>query len=80
MKRWTIELTGIPAALTVLEVMRLEYADDGVGVTGREELFAIGSRDGSRPGIIEDVLFEPGDYLLGLSRAGGTHRIGHPPI
>ena len=27
-KRWTLELQGIPGALTVVEIIRLEYADN----------------------------------------------------
>jgi hypothetical protein len=62
-KPWTFTLQGIPGALTVAEVMRLEYAEDGVTLAGRETLFTIGSRDGSRPGVAEGLLFEPGDYF-----------------
>ena len=70
-KPWTFTLQGIPGVLTIAEVMRLEYAEDGVTLAGRETLFTIGSRDGSRPGVAEGLLFEPGEYLLGLARAGG---------
>ena len=70
-KPWTFTLQGVPGALTIAEVMRLEYAEDGVTLAGRETLFTIGSRDGSRPGVAEGLLFEPGEYLLGLARAGG---------
>jgi len=78
-KPWTFTLQGIPGALTIVEVMRLEYADDGVTLSAREPLFTIGSRDGSRPGVAEGLLFDPGEYLLGLARAGGggTYR---PPV
>jgi Mg-chelatase subunit ChlD len=71
-QRWTFELDGIPGALTIVEVIRLDYADDGVSVAGRKVLFVLGSRDGTRPGIAEDMVFEPGDYLLGVARAGGN--------
>jgi hypothetical protein len=70
-KPWTFTLQGIPGALTIAEVMHLKYAEDGVSMAGRETLFMIGSRDGSRPGLAEGLLFEPGEYLLGLARAGG---------
>jgi hypothetical protein len=70
-KPWTFTLQGIPGAMTIAEVMRLEYAEDGVSLAARETLFTIGSRDGSRPGVAEGLLFEPGEYLLGLARAGG---------
>ncbi|HVS66657.1 MAG TPA: hypothetical protein VMT85_24500, partial [Thermoanaerobaculia bacterium] len=70
-KRWTFELDGIPGALTVVDVLRLEYADNGVDVTDRKKLLTIGSRDGSKPAIAEDLVFEPGEYLLGVAHAGG---------
>lgn len=70
-KPWSFRLQGVPGALTVVDVIRLEHADDGTTLTGRKVLFRLGSRDGSRPGVAEEVLFEPGEYLLGLARAGG---------
>jgi len=78
-KRWTFELEGIPGALTVLEVIRLQYTDDGSGVSDREVLLRLGSRDGTRPASAEDLLFEPGDYLLGVARAGGNAPF-RPPV
>ena len=71
-RRWTMELDGIPGALTVVEVIRLEYAEDGADVAGSKTLFVLGSRDGSRPAVAEDLVFEPGEYLLGIARAGGN--------
>jgi hypothetical protein len=78
-KPWTFTLQGIPGALTIAEVIRLEYAEDGSTLAGRESLFTIGSRDGSRPGVAEGLLFEPGEYLLGLARAGGGGAY-RPPV
>lgn len=80
-KRWNFELQGIPGALTIVEVMRIEYAENGVDVAARERLFTIGTRDGSQPSIHEDLLFEAGEYLLGVAFAGqsqgGAYR---PPV
>jgi len=78
-QRWSLELEGIPGALTVVEVIRLQYAEDGAGVAGREVLFVLGSRDGSRPAVVEDLVFEPGEYLLGIARGGGNAPF-RPPI
>jgi len=69
---WTLTLQGIPGRLTITEVLRLSYGDDGQSITGRERLFTLGSRDGVRPGVAENLLFEPGDYVLGLAYAGGN--------
>jgi hypothetical protein len=70
-QRWTFKLDGIPGRLTVVDVLRLEYTEDGKSVAGVTRLLKLGSRDGIRPAIAEDLLFEPGDYLLGLVSAGG---------
>jgi len=72
LKRWNLKLQGIPGALTVVDVIRLEYSADGTGVVGRKTLLKLGSRDGTRPGRADGVVFEPGEYLLGVSRAGGN--------
>lgn len=71
-KRWNFELEGVPGALTVLEIIRLQYSDDGVSVTDRKVLLRVASRDGGRMVTAEDLMFEPGTYLLGLARAGGN--------
>lgn len=70
-KRWSFELHGIPGRLTIVEILRLEYAENGVDVTGYERLMKMGTRDGLKPSIHEDLLFEPGEYLLGVAAAGG---------
>ena len=61
LKRWTFELRGVPGRLTLVEIIRLEYADNGVDVTGYGKLMKLGTRDGLSPVIREDLLFEPGD-------------------
>lgn len=69
-KRWTFELQGIPGELTIVEVMRVEYAENGVEVRSRQRLFTMGTRDGSKPSIHADLLFEPGEYVLGVAHSG----------
>jgi von Willebrand factor type A domain len=70
-KRWTLELDGIPGQLTIVEILRVEFADNGVDVTGYDKLMKMGTRDGSKPSIAENLMFEPGDYVLGVAHAGG---------
>jgi hypothetical protein len=81
-KRWTLELKGIPGRLTIVDVIRLKYAENGVDVEGFEKLFTIGSRDGSRPGLAENVLFEPGEYILGIAHGGDSNDSStfRPPV
>ena len=79
-KRWTLELNGIPGALTIVDVIRLEYADNGIDVANRSTLFTIGSRDGSKPAVADSLIFEPGDYVLGVASAGGPGSAFRPEI
>ncbi len=69
-KRWTFELHGIPGKLTIAEVVRITYADNGVDVAGRERLMKMGTRDGLTPSVAQDLVFEPGEYLIGIAYAG----------
>jgi len=71
-KRWTLELIGIPGRLTIVEVIRFEFAENGVDVASTQTLMTLGSRDGRQPAVAEDLLFEPGNYLLGIAKSGGA--------
>ena len=57
----------------------MNYAANGVDVTDTTKLFTMGTRDGSKPSIHEHLLFEPGEYILGVANGsgGGTYR---PPV
>lgn len=70
-KRWNLELQGLPGRLTIVEILRLEYADNGVDVLSKQSLMKLGSRDGRSPAVATNLLFEPGEYLLGFAFAGG---------
>jgi hypothetical protein len=69
-KRWNFELQGVPGRLTVVEVIRVDYADNGVDVASVERLFKMGTRDGTVPSFHEDMIFDPGDYILGVAGTG----------
>jgi hypothetical protein len=79
-KLWTIRLDGIPGKLTILQVFRVEFADNGVDVVGKQKLFGTGTRDGAKPAIVRDMLFEPGDYVLGFAYGGGSSGYYRPPV
>ena len=68
---WSFELAGIADALTQVEIIRITFTDDGKEVASKESLFKFGSRDGSRPVQANDLIFEPGEYLVAMVRAGG---------
>lgn len=71
-KRWVFELQGIPGRLTIADVMRVEFTENGVDVAGQERLMKIGTRDGLTPAVTEELVFEPGEYLIGIAYAGGS--------
>lgn len=79
-KRWTLELSGIPGELTVVDIFRIEWADNGVDVAAQHKLLSFGSRDGSKPAVLENLIFEPGEYILGLAHAGGGGGAYRPPV
>ena len=56
--------------MTIAEIVRLEYADNGTDVVGKSTLMKMGTRDGSQPSIHRDLLFEPGEYVIGLAQMG----------
>ena len=70
-KRWTFELQGIPGKLTIAEIVRVDYADNGEDVTGVHRLMKMGTRDGLTPAVAPNMIFEPGEYLIGIAYAGG---------
>jgi hypothetical protein len=78
-RRWTLELQGIPGRLTVVDIARIAY-DENREVSGAERLLKFGTRDGSHPAIRSDLIFEPGEYLLGLASAGGSGAPFRPQV
>ena len=70
-KRWVFELHGIPGRLTIADVFRIEFADNGVDVASKSSLMKMGTRDGYTPAITRDLIFEPGEYLIGIAYGGG---------
>lgn len=75
--RWRLELAGLPGRLTIVDVARLEYTDTGE-VARADRLFKLGSRGGQRSAVADALMFEPGEYLLGLARSGGN--AGYRPV
>ena len=69
-KRWTFELQGIPGALTIVEIVRVEFHDNGVDVKDYEKLLKIASRDGARP-VIAAAPLDRSWIPVPTSRAGG---------
>ncbi|KAA9134038.1 VWA domain-containing protein [Marinihelvus fidelis] len=82
-KTWDFELHGIPGALTVVDLVKVEMTEDGTGVESYQTIMKMGTRDGVTPSIHRKQLFEPGEYLLGIAYAGGPSQGGgvyRPPM
>lgn len=69
-KFWYLELDSFPGHLTQVDVVRVEIAANG-DVTGADTLTTLRTVDG-RQVRSEPLLFAPGRYLLGLSKASGS--------
>lgn len=69
-RSWEFALQGTPTGLTGMQVLRVEFADNGVDVLASTKLFEMSTVNGesvqSGP-----LLFSPGVYYLGLSAADG---------
>lgn len=70
-KRWVFELQGIPGRLTIADIVRVTFAENGIDVANTEKLTTMGTRDGYTPAITRELIFEPGEYLIGIAYAGG---------
>ncbi|MGK2927276.1 MAG: hypothetical protein ACSLE2_16795, partial [Lysobacterales bacterium] len=71
-KRWVFELHGIPGRLTIADVLRTKFAANGVEVVSKASLMKMGTRDGYTPAITRELIFEPGEYLIGIAYTGGS--------
>lgn len=67
---WHLEIESIPGQLTRLDVLRIDFAANGVDVAGFDTLLGFGTSDG-RLNASEPFLVAPGRYLLALSKSGG---------
>jgi hypothetical protein len=67
---WTLQVQSIPGQLTVANLFRVTFADNGVDVTAADEILSFGTRDGSF-NESAPFLVAPGSYLLGTSASGG---------
>ncbi|MDX1555754.1 MAG: hypothetical protein R3212_06995, partial [Xanthomonadales bacterium] len=75
-KTWDFELHGIPGALTIVELVKVQLTEDGGEVAAVDKIMKMGTRDGVTPSIHRGQLFDPGEYLLGLAYAGGPAQGG----
>ena len=67
---WVMEIESIPDQLTVADIFRVTFAENGVDVTAADKLFGFRTPDG-RFNASEPFLIAPGSYVLGTSASGG---------
>lgn len=68
---WVLELEGFEAGLTRVDIMQLEFLDNQVDVTARENLLTLQSLYG-RMHSSEPFMLAPGRYWFGFSKDGGS--------
>ena len=78
--QWNIEFEGVPGKLTRLDLMQVEFTEDGSGVTKADTIFSMSSPDGSVPLQANNLVVTPGKYYLGLSYAGGQSKPTVSPL
>ena len=55
-RNWTFRLDGVPGAMTRVDLFRVEVAPNGREATGVETVYTLGSRDGSRQVVRDDLV------------------------
>ncbi|HLR45966.1 MAG TPA: hypothetical protein VK092_02335, partial [Deinococcales bacterium] len=69
-QRWVIDLFGTDGMLIRLDLLQLEFLDNEVDVTAREDLLTLETMTSDKVTTPEFML-EPGRYFIGFSQAGG---------
>ncbi len=72
LRPWTLTLEGLPGALTSAQILRLHWSDNGQNVTQVEKLYELSVKNSPRPAYSPPLWLEPGQYFLGVARAGGS--------
>ncbi len=66
---WTLAIEGVPETITSVRLYRVTTGPGAVPAVDNRELMRVDSSATDRtPGIMTDVTFAPGRYLLGISR------------
>ncbi len=78
---WQLTLSGIPGAITRLDIFTISFTDDGNGVSDYSSIYSLTSKGNGSP-IGGIVILRPGKYFLGLSHAGGggAYRLNIAPV
>src|SRR5690606_13774914 len=66
---WTVEIEGARGAVTQLDLIDVEFADNGVDAVRSDGLLRFATDDGS-VAVSGTFIVAPGRYLIGMSQAG----------
>jgi hypothetical protein len=64
---WDLELTGVANAMTRIDIMKVIFTPDGTAVEDYKKFFSFGTRTGSKPVHLNDLLFDEGEYLIAIT-------------
>lgn len=64
---WDIELVGVPNAMTRIDIMKVMFTADGAEVEDYKKFFSFGTRTGSKPIHLNNLLFDEGEYLVAVT-------------
>ena len=68
---WTMLVQGIRGQLTKVDVIGIQFTDDGTGVTSADTAFTHGTSTGA-PNVSAPFVVTPGDrWFFGVSKSGG---------
>ena len=66
---WQIEIEGPLGGITQIDLVDVEFADNGTDVVRADRLFRFGTNDGYAA-VSDHLIVRPGRYLIGISQAG----------
>ena len=68
--QWSLQLQGLTERLTRVDIMQFKFTEDGKGVASVNKIFSFASKDGLGIEKIDNLIFSPAKYYIGLSYAG----------
>ena len=66
-KLWSFKLEGLPGEMTRVDVLRIIFTKDGKKVKDYRKVFTFGTRTGSKPVHLNNVIFDQGEYLFAFT-------------
>jgi len=64
---WSLKLEGLPGEMTRVDVLKVIFTKDGKKVKDYRKYFTFGTRTGSKPVHLNNLLFKEGKYLFAFT-------------